>query len=46
MDLKEIDFDSIEYNGKQIVSAYYLSGKQVTGYELEILEATLWNQEI
>lgn len=46
MDLSEINFDSIEYNGKEIIYAEYLSGKKLDRNELEILEATLWNEAI
>lgn len=46
MDFSEINFESIEYNGNEIIYAEYLSGKKLNRNELEILEATLWNAEI
>jgi hypothetical protein len=46
MELKEVNFDSLEYQGQQLIYAEYLSGKQLNRNELEILEATLWNMAI
>jgi len=46
MDLSEVNFESLEYKGAQLVYACYLSGKQLNRTELEILEATLWNMAI
>jgi hypothetical protein len=43
MDLSEVNYESIEYNGKEIIYACYLNGKQLNRIELEILESTLWN---
>lgn len=45
MDLAEVNFESLVYQGQQLIYAEYLSGKQLNQTELEILEATLWNME-
>jgi hypothetical protein len=46
MDLSEINYESIEYNGKEIIYACYLSGKELNKYELGILEDLLCNMAI
>lgn len=43
MELKEVNFESFEYENNQLIYAEYLSGKQLNRNELEILQATLWN---
>ena len=46
MELKEIEYDSIEREGNTIVYACYLSGKELNKYELGILEDLLCNMAI
>jgi len=46
LDLKEIEYDSIEREGNKIVYACYLSGKELNKYELGILEDLLCSQAI
>lgn len=42
IDMQEIEYDSIEYVGKDIVYACYLSGKELTIGELDILTSILY----
>jgi hypothetical protein len=42
IEMQEIEYNSIEYNGTDVVYACYLSGKELTIGELDILTSILY----
>ena len=42
IEMQEIEYDSIEYNGTDVAYASYLSGKELTIGELDILTSILY----
>lgn len=42
IEMQEIQYDSIEYNGTDVTYACYLSGRQLTIGELDLLTSILY----